>query len=76
MEKREEEYLSTSNARAQRVRADTNFFVHIRISKIIPTTSHGANENGDVVSRRQSWEVPRKFLRWCIAREGFEEEMI
>jgi hypothetical protein len=40
-------YLTTCDGRAERIVADTNFFVHNGVCKVVLATSHSADEDSN-----------------------------
>lgn len=64
--------LPTSNARTQRIIANTDLLVHDVIGEIVPAASHGAYKDCDVVCRGDGREVFRETGRFSVSREGWK----
>ena len=50
-------YLATCNRCAQRIVTDTDLFIYDVIGKVIPTTGHRADKDGDRVRLREGRQV-------------------
>jgi hypothetical protein len=62
-------YFAAGNTGAQRIIADTDFFVDISICKVVFATSHSTDDNCDGVRSRKRREVGRQTLRGGVTRE-------
>ena len=57
VEEKEKAHLATSNASTKRVLANADLLIDIRVRKVVFTAGHRTDKDGDVVRRREGWEV-------------------
>lgn len=60
-------YLATSDGCAQWVVADTDLFIDDVVGKVVPTTGHCTDEDGDGVRLREGRQVFRQPDSRCVA---------
>lgn len=57
-------HLPASHTGTEWVIADADFFIYIGIRKVVPSSGHGADENGNVMRCREGRKISRQSLCW------------
>jgi hypothetical protein len=64
-------YLSARNRCRERVIADGDLLIHDAISKVVPTTRHGTDKNGDRMRLGDGPQVVRQTNGFRVRGEGY-----